>query len=273
MTRVRMMTPRYESNQESKISARSGGVGRPFRRRHQVHDGFQDLVHADALLGAGEHGIAGIQPDDGFDLLADALGFGGRKVDLVDDGNDFEVVVQRQVGVGERLRFDSLRRVHHQQRALARLQAARNFVREVHVAGRVDQVELVQVAVVGRIVQADGVGLDGDAALALEVHRVENLLHHFALRKRAGDFEQAVGQRRFAVVDMRNDREIADEFAVHASWGAFSHYPTVTGPAYCCPMARSSLSSDSLSRELTSCCAFCASKSCSWFDFSASAAE
>ena len=53
-------------------------------------------------------------------------------------------------------------------------------------------------------------GFDGDAALALQVHRIEHLRHHFALRKRAGDFQQAVGQRRFAVVDVRNDREIAD---------------------------------------------------------------
>ena len=62
-------------------------------------------------------------------------------------------------------------------------------------------------------------GLDGDAALALQVHGVEHLLHHFALRERAGDFEQAVGQRRLAVVDVRNDREIADEFAIHAGVG------------------------------------------------------
>ncbi len=79
--------------------------------------------------------------------------------------------------------------------------------------GRVDQVELVDLAVVGPVVQADGVGLDGDAALALQVHGVEDLLHHFALRQRAGDFQQAVGQRGFAVVDVRDDGEIADEFA------------------------------------------------------------
>src|SRR5271157_2886252 len=62
-------------------------------------------------------------------------------------------------------------------------------------------------------------GLDGDAALALQVHGVQHLLHHFALRKRAGDLQQAVRQRRLAVVDVRNDREIADEFAIHAMWG------------------------------------------------------
>ena len=48
-------------------------------------------------------------------------------------------------------------------------------------------------AVVGAVVQAHGVSLDGDAALALQVHGVQHLLHHFALRERAGRFEQAVG--------------------------------------------------------------------------------
>jgi hypothetical protein len=146
-------------------------------------------------LALAQHGVARVQADDGFDLLANALRLGRRQIDLVDDRNDFQVVVQRQVGVGERLRLHALRGVHHQQRAFAGLQAARNLVGEIHVAGRIDQVELVQVAVVGAVVQAHGVGLDGDAALALQVHGVEHLLHHFALRERAGDLQQAVRQR------------------------------------------------------------------------------
>ena len=190
-----------------------------------MHDGFQDFVHAGALLGADQHGVARVQADDGFDLLADALRLGGRQIDLVDHRNDFQVVVQRQVGVGQRLRLHALRGVHHQQRAFAGLQAARNLVGEIHVAGRVDQVQLVQLAVVGAVIQAHGVGLDGDAALALQVHGVEHLLHHFALRKRAGDLQQAVRQRGLAVVDVRNDREIADEFAIHEAWGSHPIIP------------------------------------------------
>ena len=157
-----------------------------------------------------------VEADHGFDLLANALRLGRRQIDLVDHRNDFQVVMQRQIGIGQRLRFHALRCVHHQQRAFAGLQAARNFVGKIHVAGRVDQVELVHVAVVGVVIEAHGVGLDGDAALALQVHGVEHLLHHFALRKRAGDLEQTVRQRGFAVVDMRNDREIPDEFGIHA---------------------------------------------------------
>ena len=59
-------------------------------------------------------------------------------------------------------------------------------------------------------------GFDRDAALALQVHRVENLVHHLALGQRPGVLEQAIGQRRFAVVDVRNDREISDTCGVHA---------------------------------------------------------
>ena len=79
-----------------------------------------------------------------LDLLANALGLGRRQIDFVDYRNNFEIVVQRQISIGQRLRFHALRRVHHQQRAFAGLQAARNFVGEIDVAGRIDQVELIQ---------------------------------------------------------------------------------------------------------------------------------
>jgi hypothetical protein len=55
--------------------------------------------------------------------------------------------------------------------------------------------------------------LDRDAALLLEVHRVEMLVGHLALSDGAGVFEQAVGERGLAVVDVRDDAEIAGERA------------------------------------------------------------
>ena len=59
---------------------------------------------------------------------------------------------------------------------------------------------------------------DGDAALALEVHRVEHLGLHLAGLERAGLLEKAIGQRRLAVVDVRDDREIANALRIH-DWG------------------------------------------------------
>ncbi len=77
------------------------------------------------------------------------------------------------------------------------------------MSGRVDEVELVGLSVVGVVHDADGLRLDGDAALALDVHRVEHLLHHVALLHGVGELEDAVGKRRLPVIDVRDDREVA----------------------------------------------------------------
>ncbi len=65
--------------------------------------------------------------------------------------------------------------------------------------------------------QANTFCFDGDAALALEVHGVKHLFVHFALRERAGHFEETVGKRGLAVVDVRDDAEISNELRVHFS--------------------------------------------------------
>ena len=138
----------------------------------------------------------------------------GRSI-LLMTGMISRPLIDGEIGVGQRLRFHALRRIDDQQRAFAGGQRARDFVGEIDVAGRVDQVELIGLAVLRRVHHADGVGLDGDAALALQVHGVQHLRLHFARGQRAGQLEQAVGQRGFAMVDVRDDREVADESGVH----------------------------------------------------------
>ena len=58
--------------------------------------------------------------------------------------------------------------------------------------------------------QPDVLRLDGDAALALDVHPVEVLGAHVAALDDAGDLEHPVGQRRLAVVDVGDDAEVPD---------------------------------------------------------------
>ena len=144
-----------------------------------------------------------------------ALDVGAGKIDLIDDGNDVEAVVDGDVGVGERLGFDTLGCVYDEQRAFAGGERAGNFVGKIHVAGGVNEIELVGFTVVRGVHHADGVGLDGDAAFALEVHGVEDLSLHFARGQRSGEFQQAVGERGFAVIDVGDDREVADVGCVH----------------------------------------------------------
>ena len=60
------------------------------------------------------------------------------------------------------------------------------------------------------VAHPDRVQLDGDPALALEVHGVEQLLPHLALLDGAGGLDQPVGQGGLAVVDVGDDAEVAD---------------------------------------------------------------
>ena len=119
-------------------------------------------------------------------------------------------MVERLVDVRERLRLDALGRVDDEDRPLAGGERARDLVGEVDVAGRVDEVQLVVLAVPGAVVHAHGLGLDGDPALALELHVVEELRLLLALRHGAGPLEEPIGERRLAVIDVRDDREVAD---------------------------------------------------------------
>ena len=51
--------------------------------------------------------------------------FCGGQIDLVDDGDDFMVVLDRLIDIGERLRLDPLRGIDDEQRAFACGEAAR----------------------------------------------------------------------------------------------------------------------------------------------------
>ena len=75
-----------------------------------------------------------VEADDLLDLAARLLGLRARQIDLVDDRDDLEVVLDREIGVGERLRLDALRGIDEQQRALAGGERPRHLVREVDVA-------------------------------------------------------------------------------------------------------------------------------------------
>jgi hypothetical protein len=84
---------------------------------------------------------------------------------------------------------------------------------EIDVARGINQVQFIRFAVV-RVVDRDGAGLDRDAALALQVHVVEQLLAELALGDRPGLEQELVGQGALAVVDVCDDREIADELGI-----------------------------------------------------------
>ena len=184
-------------------------AGVALRGRHVVHNVVQHGLNVHALLGRNFGRFHCRNADDVLDLGLGARRVGGGQVDLVDDWQNLQIVLQREIGVRQRLRLHALRSVYDQHRALARSERAADLVVEVHVPRRVDQVERVRLAAAG-VAQADGARLDRDAALALEIHVVEQLIFHVALLHRAAQLDEPVGQRGFAVVNVGDDGKIPD---------------------------------------------------------------
>ena len=128
----------------------SGAVGVALGRRDALDDGLEHLGHVGAVLGADQDDLLARDGEDVLQLLDDEVGLGRGQVDLVEHRDDDEVLRQRQVDVGQRLRLDALGRVDDEDGALAGLQAAADLVAEVDVAGRVDEVEPVALPVARR---------------------------------------------------------------------------------------------------------------------------
>ncbi len=199
------------------MRARSGAAGSPAGGRQARDDRFENLGDAAPFLGAREDRAVRVEADDVLDLAPCFIRIGAGQIDLVDDRDDLQIVLDREVGVRERLRLDALRRVHEQERALAGGQRTGHFVGEIDVTGRVDEIEDVVLAVSGRgYRRRTACDLMVMPALALEVHGVEHLRVHLARLQRARQLEKAIGQRGFAVVDVRDDGKITDEALIHA---------------------------------------------------------
>ena len=106
-----------------------------------LHDVLQHSGDVDPLLGGDLRRVQGGQADDVLHLVLGLLGVGGGEVDLVEHGQDLQVVLQGQIGVSQGLGLHTLGRVHHQHRALAGGQGPGHLIVEVHVARGVDQVQ------------------------------------------------------------------------------------------------------------------------------------
>ena len=178
-------------------------------RRYAFDDCLKNLGATHASLCGNEKRGVHRDRENVFDLARDFLHVGAGKVNLVENWYDLELRVLRKVRVRDRLRLYALRGVDDEKRPFARAHRTTDFVGEVDMAGRVEQVEKVRLPVLRRVVHRDGVRLDRDAALALEIHRVERLLLELTLRYRMRQLENAVRERRLPVVDVRYDAEVA----------------------------------------------------------------
>ena len=135
-------------------------------------------------------------------------------VDLVDDHHGGESRLQRLLEHEARLGQGTFRRVHEQEHAVHQGQGALHLAAEVGVAGRVHDVDLHVLVVDGRVLRHDR-----DALLALEVDGIHDPLGHVLVGAEDARLPQhGVHEGRLAVVDVRDDGDVPDVFAlIHVS--------------------------------------------------------
>ena len=180
------------------------------RRRNTRHHGVQQLRHTFTRLRRDTQDVLGGNAEHLFDFHREAIRVGCRKIDLVQCSNDLQVALQREITIGQGLCFDALSGIHHQHHAFARSEGTAHFVTEVHVPGSIDEVQHV---VFPR--HAHVLCLDGDAALTLQIHGVQVLRAHVTGIDGLGELQNSVRQGGLAVVDVRNNREVADAGLFH----------------------------------------------------------
>ena len=201
--------PGIKNQSLQRILGTAGGRG------NAVNDGFEHIIHTKATFRADGKRVVRGNRENVFNLFFYEIDLRGGKINLVDDRKNREVVARSEKCVGNGLRFNTLRSVDDEQRAFASGERARNFVRKIHVARRIDQIQAIGIAIFGFVMEANAFRLDGDAALAFQVHGIENLRRHFALGEAARHFNQTIGKGGLAVIDMRDDAEISLELWVH----------------------------------------------------------
>src|SRR5690349_5442936 len=83
-------------------------LGIALRRLDPAHHGLQNFCNALAFLGTGTQHIFATATNKINDLVGNFLRHGVRQVDLVHDWNDFQVMLECEVQVRDRLGFNSL---------------------------------------------------------------------------------------------------------------------------------------------------------------------
>ncbi len=175
--------------------------GRPAVATRAVHDGELDLM------------FLRVEVEEEFVHLVDDLGRASvGAVDLVDHQDHREIaserLAQHETGLGQR----PLGSIDQEDDAVDHGECPLDLAAEVGMPGCVDDVQRDVVAV-ARIVPDERRVLreDRDPLLTLEVARVHDALRDLLVRAEgSGLVEHRVDERGLAVVDVRDDRQVAD---------------------------------------------------------------
>ena len=137
----------------------------------------------------------------------------GRSI-LLMTGMIVQIVLHGKIEIRQGLGFDALAGIDEQQSALTGFQRPGDFIGEIYMTGRVDEVEMIGHAIPGRVRQAYGLAFDGNSPLSFDIHGIQDLILEVPVRNHIRKLNESVGQRGFAMVDMGDDAEISNIFHI-----------------------------------------------------------
>ena len=182
-----------------------------------MHNRLENFLDADSHLRARIDRFLGRDRENLFQLPMDRRHVRIRQIDLVDDRHNRQPLLVREMDVRHRLRLHALRGIDDEQRAFTGRERPRNFIGKIDMPRRIEQIQPIFFSRFARVTHRHRMRLDRDPALALEVHRIEQLVLLVALVNRARALEQSIRQRGLAVIDMRDDAKIARQLDCHES--------------------------------------------------------
>ena len=194
-----------------------GFIRRFLRRRDALHNPLKNFLDTDSHLRARFDRFLGRDCEDFLQLSMDGRHIGVWQIDFIDDRNNRQPLFVCQMNVRHCLGLNPLRRVNNQQRAFARRETARNLVGKINMSRGVKQVKPIHLARFTRVTHRHRMRFDCDSPLALQVHRIEQLVLLLAFVDRTGALEQSIGQCRLAVIDVRDDTKITRQLNGHES--------------------------------------------------------
>ena len=197
----------------SRLDPRTGERENELEERVQIVGGVVEAPLGDASAGVGvddrklELRLGGVEIDEqAVDLVEHGRDACVGPVDLVDADDRRQPGLERLLEHEAGLRQRPFRSIDQQHDAIDHGERPLDLAAEVGMSGRVDDVDLHSAVLDRRIL-----GEDRDSALALEREGVHYPVHHLLVHaKDPALVEHGIDERGLAVIDVRDDGDVAD---------------------------------------------------------------
>ena len=180
------------------------------RRRNAVDNCIKNLIDVFASFRGNLDDFRFVTAEQIHDFCRDARHVASRQIDLINHRNNFQILLECEINVCERLSLNTLRCIDDKNRAFNSLKTTGNLIRKINVARGVDEIQNMVLPV-----HVGWRELDSNTLLALKFHAIEELRFHLAFFDCTGHFEHAVRKRRLTMIDMRNDAKISNLIYIH----------------------------------------------------------